>query len=84
MQNYFAYIVIRKDRVFIEGDRVRLESGYIGNVYKITPRVTYVMDALYESVAVIPTLQLVNAQIINYTKENRLCTGRSKSGSIIS
>lgn len=72
MQNYFAYIMIRKDKIFVEGDRVQLESGYNGNVHKITPRVTYIMDALYESVAVIPTRQLVNAQIINYTKENQL------------
>ena len=72
MQNYFAYIMIRKDRIFVEGDRIQLESGYNGNVHKITPRVTYIMDALYESVAVIPTKQLVNAQIVNYTKEHRV------------
>ena len=80
MKNYFAYIVIRKDRIFTEGDRIQLESGYNGNVFKITPRVTYVMDAMYESVAVIPTQQLVNAQIINYTKENRLVPAVVKVG----
>ena len=80
MQNYFAYIIIRKDKVFNEGDRVQLESGYNGNVHKITPRVTYIMDALYESVAIIPTRQLVNAQIVNYTKENRLVPAVVKVG----
>ena len=80
MQNYFAYIMIRKDKIFVEGDRVQLESGYNGNVHKITPRVTYIMDALYESVAVIPTRQLVNAQIINYTKENPLVPAVVKVG----
>ena len=72
MQNYFAYLMIRKDNIFKEGERVQLESGYNGIVHKITPRVTYVRDALHESVAIIPTRQLVTAQIINYTKENKL------------
>ena len=72
MQNYFAYLMIRKDNIFKEGERIQLESGYNGYVHKITPRVTYVRDGLHESVAIIPTRQLVTAQIINYTKENRL------------
>lgn len=80
MKNYFAYLRIRKDKVFVEGDRVQLESGYNGNVYKITPLVTYVMDALYESVAIIPTSDLVTAQIINYTKENKLVPATVKVG----
>lgn len=80
MQNYFAYIMIRKDKIFNEGDRIQLEGGYNGNVHKITPRVTYIMDALYESVAVIPTRQLVNAQIINYTKENKVVPAVVKVG----
>jgi small-conductance mechanosensitive channel len=68
MQNYFAYILIRKDKIFIEGQRVKLDTGYNGYVHKITPRVTYIRDALNESVAIIPTRQLVSAQIINYTE----------------
>lgn len=72
MQNYFAYILIRKDKIFAEGERVKLDTGYNGYVHKITPRVTYVRDALNESFAVIPTRQLVNAQIINYSKEIRM------------
>ncbi len=68
MQNYFAYILIRKDKIFVEGERVKLDTGYNGYVHKITPRVTYVRDALNESVAIIPTRQLVNEQVINYTQ----------------
>lgn len=80
MQNYFAYIMIRKDKIFIEGDRVQLETGYNGYVHKITPRVTYIRDALNESIAVIPTRQLVTAQIINYSKEHKLVPAIVKVG----
>ena len=72
MQNYFAYILIRKDKIFAEGERVKLDTGYNGYVHKITPRVTYLRDALNESFAIIPTRQLVNAQIINFSKETRM------------
>lgn len=80
MQNYFAYIMIRKDKIFVEGDRVQLETGYNGYVHRITPRVTYIRDGLHESIAVIPTRQLVSAQIINYTKENKLVPAIIKVG----
>jgi small-conductance mechanosensitive channel len=72
LENYFAYILIRKDKVFTEGDRVQLESGYNGYVHRITPRVTYVRHGLNESLAIIPTRQLVTAEIINFTKEIEL------------
>jgi len=72
MENYFAYILIRKDKIFAEGDRVQLESGYNGLVHRITPRVTYVRHGLNESLAIIPTRQLVAGEIINYTKEIKL------------
>ena len=68
MQNYFAYILIRKDKIFVEGERIKLDTGYNGYVHKITPRVTYLRDARNESIAIIPTRQLVNAQVINYTQ----------------
>ena len=68
MQNYFAYILIRKDKIFVEGERIKLDTGYNGYVHKITPRVTFLRDALNESIAIIPTRQLVNAQVINYTQ----------------
>jgi small-conductance mechanosensitive channel len=80
MQNYFAYLIIRKDKIFQEGDRVALDTGYNGYVHKITPRVTYVRDALHESLAVIPTRSLVTSQIINYTKENKLVPAIVKVG----
>lgn len=68
MQNYFAYILIRKDKIFVEGERIKLDTGYNGYVHKITPRVTHIRDALNESIAIVPTRQLVNAQVINYTQ----------------
>lgn len=80
MQNWFAYIMIRKEKIFVEGDRVQLETGYNGYVHKITPRVTYVRHALSESFAVIPTRQLVNAQIINYSKELKMVPAIVKVG----
>jgi len=72
MENYFAYIMIRKDQVVRVGDRVTLPSGYNGLVYKITPRVTYIRHGLNESLAIIPTKQLVSEEIINFTKEFKL------------
>lgn len=69
LQNYFAYILVRKDKIYVEGDRVKLDTGYNGYVHKITSRVTYLRHALNESVAIIPTRQLINSQIINYSKE---------------
>jgi len=72
LENFFAYILIRKDKIFAEGDRVQLESGYNGLVHRITPRVTYVRHGLNESLAIIPTRQMVSAEIINYTKEIKL------------
>lgn len=72
MQNWFAYIMIRKDKIVMEGERIKLESGYNGYVHKITSRVTYIRDAFNESFAVIPTRHLVNSQIVNYSKEIKM------------
>ena len=69
IENYFAYLMIRKDKIFVEGDRIALASGYKGLVYKITSRVTYVRHPLNESIAIVPTRQLVTSEIVNYTKE---------------
>ena len=80
MENYFAYIRIRKDKIFVEGDRVQLDTGYNGYVHKITPMSTYVRNAIHESIAIIPTKQMVTAQIINYTKENKLVPAVVKVG----
>ena len=60
MENYFAYIMIKKDKVIKEGDRVTLPSGYNGLVYKITPRVTYIRHGLNESLAIVPTKQIIS------------------------
>ncbi|MEE8383774.1 MAG: mechanosensitive ion channel domain-containing protein, partial [Nitrosopumilus sp.] len=72
MENYFAYIMIKKDKVIKVGDRITLPSGYNGLVYKITPRVTYIRHGLSESLAIIPTKQIVSEEIINFTKEFKL------------
>jgi small-conductance mechanosensitive channel len=72
MENYFAYIMIKKDKVIKVGDRITLPSGYNGLVYKITPRVTYIRHGLNESLAIIPTKQIVSEEIINFTKEFKL------------
>ncbi len=72
MQNWFAYIMIRKDKIVAEGDRVELETGYNGYIHKITSRVTYVRHGMRESYAIIPTRQLVNTQIINYSKDVKM------------
>jgi len=72
MENYFAYVMIKKDKVIKEGDRITLPSGYNGLVYKITPRITYVRHGLSESLAIIPTKQIVSQEIINFTKEFKL------------
>lgn len=69
MQNYFAYLTIKKDKIFVEGDRIKLDNEYVGIVQLITPRVTYVRDGLNESIAIIPTRQLIAATIINYSKD---------------
>ena len=70
MQNWFTYITIRKDKIMSEGDRIKLEGGYEGYIHQITPRVTYIRHALYESIAIIPTRQLINTQVINYSRES--------------
>jgi potassium-dependent mechanosensitive channel len=80
LQNYFAYIVIRKDKIFKVGDRVQLETGYNGYVHKISPRVTYIRNALHESLAIIPTRQLVTAQIINFSKEIQIVPAKIEVG----
>ena len=35
----------------------------------ITPRVTYIRNALNESIAIVPTRQLISATIVNYSKD---------------
>ncbi len=69
MENYFAYLIIRKNKTIQEGDRVQLSTGFNGYVHSITPGVTYIRHALNESLAIIPTNQLMNEQILNFTKE---------------
>jgi small-conductance mechanosensitive channel len=67
LENLFAYLMIRKDKIFVEGDRVMIED-YNGYIHKITTRVTYVRHALNESIAIFPTGQLVGTKVINFSK----------------
>lgn len=80
MENYFAYLVIRKDRIVQEGERIQLDSGYNGYIYSITPRVTYLRHPLNESIAIVPTRHLVTAQILNFDKEFQLSPATVKVG----
>ena len=80
MQNYFAYLSIKKDKIFVEGDRILLENGYVGIVGQITPRVTYVRDSLNESIAIIPTRQLITATIVNYSKDIQFIPAKVEVG----
>lgn len=68
LENLFAYLMIRKDKVFEEGDRVLIED-YNGYVHKITTRITYIRHALNESIAIFPTRQMVGAKVINFSKD---------------
>ena len=80
MQNYFAYLSIKKDKIFVEGDRIKLDNEYVGIVQLITPRVTYVRDGLNESVAIIATRHLVNATIINYSTDTNFVPAKVEVG----
>lgn len=68
IENLFAYLMIRKDKVFVEGDRVLIED-YNGYVHKITTRITYIRHALNESIAIFPTRQMVGAKVVNFSKD---------------
>jgi len=68
LENLFAYIMIRKDKIFVEGDRVLIDN-YNGYVHKITSRITYIRNALNESIAIFPTRLMVGSKVINFSKD---------------
>jgi len=76
----FAYLSIKKDKIFVEGYIIQLEDGCVGIVGQITSRVTYVRDSLNESIAIIPTRQLIAAMIVNYSKEIKFIPVKVKVG----
>ena len=80
LQSYFAYLSIKKDNIFVVGDRIKLDNGYVGLVQMITPRVTYVRHGLNESIAIIPTRQLVTATIVNYSKDTHFVPAKVEVG----
>lgn len=59
--------MIRKDKIFLEGDRVLIEN-YNGYIHKLTTRATYIRHALNESIAIFPTRQMLSTKVINYSK----------------
>lgn len=67
LENVFAYLMIRKDKIFLEGDRVLIEN-YNGYIHKITTRATYIRHALNESIAIFPTRQMLATKVINFSK----------------
>ena len=79
VENYFAYLQIRKNNIINEGDRVELD-GYNGYVYKITPRATYVRHGVHESLAIFPIYQIVSSKIINFTKDFKIFPAKLEIG----
>jgi small-conductance mechanosensitive channel len=79
LENLFAYLMIRKDKIFVEGDRVLIDN-YNGYVHKITTRVTYIRHALSESIAIFPTRQMVGSKVVNFSKEYNFVPAYVKIG----
>jgi potassium efflux system protein len=59
---------------------LKLDNGYVGVVQMITPRVTYVKHGLNESIAIIPTRQLIAATIVNYSKDTAFVPAKVEVG----
>lgn len=64
--NMIAGFIILIDRPFREGDRIKLESGEIGDVYEIGMRSTKVLD-FDNNMIIIPNSILVKSKIQNIT-----------------
>lgn len=64
--NMIAGFIILIDRPFREGDRIKLESGEIGDVYEIGMRSTKVLD-FDNNLIIIPNSILVKSKIQNIT-----------------
>ncbi len=64
--NMIAGFIILIDRPFREGDRIKLESGEIGDVYEIGMRSTKVLD-FDNNLIIIPNSILVKSKLQNIT-----------------
>jgi small-conductance mechanosensitive channel len=66
LANMIAGFVIMIDRPFRLGDRVKLPTGEIGDVYEIGLRSTKILDA-DNNLIVSPNAELTKAKVINYS-----------------
>ncbi len=66
LANMFAGFVIMIDRPFRVGDRIKLPSGEVGDVYEIGLRSTKVLD-FDNNLIINPNAELVKSKIVNYS-----------------
>ncbi len=64
--NMIAGFVIMIDRPFRKGDRIRLESGELGDVYDIGLRSIKIID-FENTIHIIPNKEIANKKVINYS-----------------
>lgn len=64
--NMIAGFVIMIDRPFRKGDRIKLESGVVGDVYSIGLRSIKIID-FENTIHIIPNKEIANRTVINYS-----------------
>lgn len=64
--NMIAGFVIMIDRPFRKGDRIKLESGEVGDVYDIGLRSIKIID-FENTIHIIPNKEIANKRVINYS-----------------
>ncbi len=70
LANMIAGFVIMIDRPFRVGDRIKLPSGEIGDVYEIGLRSTSILD-FDNNLIISPNTELTKAKIINFSYPNK-------------
>ncbi len=68
--NMIAGFVIMIDRPFRKGDRIKLESGELGDVYDIGLRSIKIID-FENTIHIIPNKEIANKKVINYSYPNQ-------------
>ncbi len=66
LANMIAGFVIMIDRPFRKGDRIKLESGEVGDVYDIGLRSIKIID-FENTIHIIPNKEIANRKVINYS-----------------